>query len=107
MPIKDIDSKTLKTWLDKGEAILVDVREPSEHTTGVIPQALLIPLGNVSWHTVPAPQGKKLVMQCRSGARSQTAGHILLKENPDLEVYNLAGGILEWVASGNTVNAPC
>lgn len=103
MPIKDIDSKTLRNWLDKDEALVVDVREPSEHATGVIPQALLIPLGTVSRNTVPNPKGKKLVMQCRSGKRSLTAGEILLRQNPELEIYNLAGGILEWIASGNTI----
>ena len=103
MPMKNIDAATLKDWMAKGEAILVDVREPSEHATGVIPGALLVPLATVSGRTVPAPKGKKLVMQCRSGARSQTAGEILLKENPSLEVYNLGGGILEWAASGGAI----
>lgn len=103
MPIKNIDAATLKGWLAKDEAILVDVREPSEHATGVIPGALLVPLATVSGHTVPTPKGKKLVMQCRSGARSITAGEILLKENPELEIYNLGGGILEWAATGGAV----
>lgn len=103
MPMKNIDSRTLKAWLDNGEAVLVDVREPHEHATGVIPQAVLLPLAQVSGRAIANPEGKKLVMQCRSGARSWTAGEILLKEDPDLEIYNLAGGILEWAASGNTV----
>ncbi len=105
MPIKNIDSTILKQWLDKGEAVLVDVREPSEHATGIIPGAALVPLKTVSLNTIPAFKGKKLVMQCRSGGRSMTAGEMLLKENPGIEVYNLAGGILEWAASGNTVQA--
>ncbi|HEU5046321.1 MAG TPA: rhodanese-like domain-containing protein [Rickettsiales bacterium] len=103
MPIKNIDSQTLKGWMERGEAVLVDVREPSEHATGVIPGAFLLPLSNVSRRTVPAHTGKKLVMQCRSGMRSQTAGNILLADAPDQEIYNLAGGILEWVASGNPI----
>lgn len=103
MPIKNIDSKTLKIWLENNEAILVDVREPSEHSTGVIPGAVLLPLAYVSAQTIPDYIGKKLVMQCRSGKRSQAAGEILLAHNPDIEIYNLAGGILEWVATGNNI----
>lgn len=103
--MKNIDAATLKDWLARGEAILVDVREPTEHATGVIPGALLVPLATISGCTVPAPEGKKLVMQCRSGARSQTAGETLLRENPELEVYNLGGGILEWVASGGAIES--
>ncbi len=93
----------LKQWLEKDEAIVVDVREPSEHSTGVIPGAVLMPLATVSLRAIPNLRGRKLVLQCRSGARSQTAGETLLKEKPDLEVYNLAGGILEWAAAGNAV----
>jgi len=103
MPIKNIDSKTLKLWLEKGEAVLVDVREPFEHSTGTIPGATLLPLASVSKQTIPDFTGKKLVMQCRSGKRSQTAGEILLANNPDLEIYNLAGGILEWAATGGAI----
>lgn len=103
MPIKNIDSKTLKSWLDKDEAVLVDVREPSEHSTGVIPGAILLSLAHVSRQTIPDYTGKKLVLQCRSGHRSQTAGEIVLSYNPDDEIYNLAGGILEWMATGNQI----
>src|SRR6185369_2456049 len=103
MPVKNIDSSTLRKWLEQGDVIVVDVREPAEHATGVIPGAYLLPLGQVSSTKIPDPKGKKLVMQCRSGARSMTAGEILLSQNPALEVYNLAGGILEWAASGNEV----
>lgn len=103
MPIKNIDSQTLKGWMERGEAVLVDVREPAEHATGIIPGAFLLPLSSVSSRTVPAYEGKKLVMQCRSGKRSEMAGEILLSGAPDQEIYNLAGGILEWVASGNPI----
>ena len=39
---------------------------------------------------------KKLVLHCRSGKRSLTAGAKLLEENPNLEIYNLEGGIIAW-----------
>jgi hypothetical protein len=29
--LEEIDPTLLKAWMDKGEAVLVDVREPSEH----------------------------------------------------------------------------
>lgn len=103
MPIKNVDANTLKTWLKNNEAMLVDVREPAEHNAGVIPGAVLLPLAQVSIRAMPDFTGKKLVMQCRSGKRSQAAAEKLLAENPDLEIYNLTGGILEWVARGNEV----
>jgi rhodanese-related sulfurtransferase len=103
MPIKDIDAKTLKNWLENGEAVLVDVREPFEHATGIIPEAVLLPLTFVSTDSIPDPAGKKLVFQCRSGHRSQTACEMLVAQTPYLEVYNLTGGIQQWIAEGNPV----
>ena len=29
MPLKSVDVETLKKWVDSGEAIIVDVREPA------------------------------------------------------------------------------
>ena len=103
MPIKNVDAKTLKGWLENGEAVLVDVREPFEHATGVIPEAILLPLTFVSHESIPDSNGKKLVFQCHSGHRSQAACETVVAQNPSLEVYNLTGGIQEWVAEGNAI----
>jgi len=32
MTIRTVDAATLKRWMDSGEAVVVDVREPAEHT---------------------------------------------------------------------------
>jgi rhodanese-related sulfurtransferase len=103
MPVKNIDSATLKQWLSKEEAVIIDVREPSEYAAGAIPGAVLLPLRQVSAQALSNAGNKKIVMQCRSGVRSFTAGEIVLAQNPALDVYNLAGGILEWSASGGIV----
>ncbi|WP_019217019.1 rhodanese-like domain-containing protein [Legionella tunisiensis] len=44
MPIQTVDPATLKDWLDRGEAILIDVREPEEHQKENIPGAISLPL---------------------------------------------------------------
>lgn len=103
MQVKTIDVATLKAGLDKNEVLLIDVREEDEHVEARIPGNVLIPLGQVSLSALPDAGGRKLVMQCRSGGRSLRACEQLLQENPDLEVYNLEGGILAWVESGYPV----
>ncbi len=103
MPIKTIDVGTLKRWMDSGEAVVVDVREPAEHAAENIAGATLLPLGGVTKNALPETAGKKLVIHCRSGKRSTSACENLLAEDPNLEIYNLEGGISAWGAAGHSV----
>jgi rhodanese-related sulfurtransferase len=99
--ILEIDSHTAKMWLDKGEAILVDVREPGEYADARIANSTLIPLGTVSADKLPKLQaGQKLIVHCARGARSARAIEKLKSEQPELPLYNLAGGITDWIQLG-------
>ena len=98
--MKSIDAKTLKAWLDKKEAVLVDVRELDEHEKMYIPGATLIPLGTIQKEMLLDYGTKKLVIHCQKGMRGCTACEKLLLDDPSLEVYNLEGGISAWEAAG-------
>lgn len=101
--IKSISPATLKKWLEQQEAIVIDVREPSEHAAERIKGASLLPLAHVCKQKLPPLNAKKLVIHCRSGKRSQQACEKLLAEEPNLEIYNLEGGILAWDKAGYAV----
>ena len=103
MVIKTVDTETLKQWIDSGEAVIVDVREPAEHNAESIANSTLVPVGEISKSKLPAIREKKLVIHCRSGKRGITACEKLLAEDPNLEVYNLEGGISAWAGSGHAV----
>lgn len=103
MTIKTVDAATLKRWMDSGEAVVVDVREPAEHAAENISGATLLPLGGIRKSDLPNSDGKKLVIHCRSGKRGASACEKLLAEDRDLEVYNLEGGISAWSAAGQQV----
>lgn len=104
--LQSIDANTLKEWLDRGEAIVIDVREPKENAEASIPGAHLIPLGTIDRNMLPPLHNKKLVLHCGIGKRSQMACEKLLLENPSLNVYNLTGGIKAWQAAGFTTISP-
>lgn len=53
---------------------------------------------------MPEYKGKKLVVHYQSGTRSTKAAEKLLKENPELEIYNLEGGIAAWHEAGYEIN---
>lgn len=98
--MKTVDVKTLKTWMDKGEALLLDVREPAEHASEAIPGAVLLPIGQLRKDTLPSLIGKKLVVHCRKGGRGGRACEQVMQEMPGCEVYNLEGGITAWMEAG-------
>jgi rhodanese-related sulfurtransferase len=103
--IKTMDSATLKQCLGDKNVVLVDVREPDEYQEAHIQGATLIPLGSLSSEPMPEAAEKKLVLHCRSGKRSAYACEQLLAQSPELEVYNLEGGILAWIALGYPVES--
>ena len=100
MSVKNIDAKTLKKWLENNEAVVVDVREPAEHEAEKIRGSNLLPLANVCKKLLPFYENKKLVLHCRGGKRSLSACQKLINEDPNLEIYNLEGGISAWSAAG-------
>ena len=103
--MRTVDAKTLRKWLDNDEAVLVDVREPAEYHSENITGAKLIPLSTLNKGALPEHSGKKLVIHCRKGGRGGSACQKLQSEAPDMELYNLEGGIESWVAEGFTVNS--
>ncbi len=98
--MKSINAQTAKEWLTKNEAILIDVREPSEFNAIHIEGAHLIPVGKISNDQLPAIANKKIIVHCKLGMRGKTACEKLLEGNPDLDIYNMEGGIVAWENAG-------
>ena len=93
--IPQITVKEFKARRDAGDDIfLLDVREPYEYQIAQI-GGTLIPQNDVPNRLVEIPSDREIVVQCRSGARSQRIAE-LLKQSGYTQVVNLAGGILAW-----------
>ena len=74
---------------------MIDVREPFEYENGHIPGSKLIPLGELSSELHKLNQDSSILLICRSGNRSSQAANLLV-EKGFKQVYNLAGGIINW-----------
>lgn len=99
--IKSIDAITANEWLKNKEAILIDVREPSEYNAMHIQGAHLIPVGAIELNKLPPEiSNKKIIVHCKLGMRGETGCKKLLNENPNLDVYNIEGGIEKWKQCG-------
>jgi rhodanese-related sulfurtransferase len=101
MPIQLVDPASVKAWLERGDVILVDVREPQEYAAEHVAGATLVPLGTVCCATLPDYTGKKLVIMCKLGGRGGKACEKLAGElSSEAVVYNLDGGIEAWKQAG-------
>lgn len=96
-PVREVDAATARQWIDRGEAVLVDVRDPDEHAREHIRGSSLVPLSNFDTRAIPARAGK-IVVHCRGGRRSGEAAARLVAEGM-CEVYSLRGGIEGWKAA--------
>jgi adenylyltransferase/sulfurtransferase len=93
--IPQLGVKELKRRIDAGEDIFVlDVREPFEYQIANI-GGKLIPQNDVPQRLAEIDRDREIVVQCKSGGRSQRIAEFLL-QNGYTKVVNLAGGILAW-----------
>jgi rhodanese-related sulfurtransferase len=62
--LHDLDAATLKQWLEREEAVLVDVRTPSEHAAEHIPGSILVPLAHLDATKLPEIENQKVGTSC-------------------------------------------
>jgi adenylyltransferase/sulfurtransferase len=95
-----ISARQLKGMLDGDDDIfLVDVREPNEYEIVSIPGSVLIPKGEfLSGAALERlPQDRRIVLHCKSGARSAECLAIV-KDAGFADAVHVGGGVLAWVS---------
>jgi rhodanese-related sulfurtransferase len=97
-----INAQTAKSWLDQGDTLLVDVREPDEYAREHIPGARLQPLSSFNPADLSLGSATRLVVHCASGARSARAAERLQAAGIP-SVAHLAGGLPAWRDAGYDV----
>jgi sulfur-carrier protein adenylyltransferase/sulfurtransferase len=90
-----------------GEVVLLDIREPHEHAEVHLEGDILVPPVEVAELAADqrAPDtSRRLILYCRSGARSARAAHLLQEQFGYENVANVEGGILAWQEAGLPVD---
>lgn len=94
--MKEVTVQELKEMMDSGATFqLIDVREPHEFDICNL-GGELIPQGEIPGNVDKVSKDKKVVVHCRSGARSGNIVQWLEKNHGYTNLYNLKGGILAW-----------
>ena len=98
--IKEIEVTELAQLKENGETIrVIDIRQPAELNAGVIPGAEALPMHIIPLRINEFKRDEKLIMVCRSGARSAQACMFMQQQGYD-NVFNLRGGMMAWAGSG-------
>lgn len=86
--------------MNQDDYLILDVREPDEYAQAHIEGACLVTLNRLEEriYELEAYKAKPLVVVCQSGTRSPDACKTLIKHG-FTQVFNLAGGMLEWEES--------
>lgn len=98
-----------KAAVKAGTAVLVDVRESGEWTSGVAKHAALLPFSDLrgaraQWRPfLEKNQGKRVLLYCASGTRSAMAAKKLRGEG--LDALN-AGSLRDWDKAGWPICQP-
>lgn len=104
------DSVTLefaRAELEAGRAILIDVREPDEHATGVAKGAQLLPMRQLGARLaeIPSASDKPVLLICNTQNRS-SATLSALRERGYKNLRFVQGGMSEWNRRGWPVVKP-
>lgn len=90
--VPHLDAAATHAAVDAG-AVLIDVREPSETATGVIPGSIEVPLATLLADPARAGAGPVVVV-CQAGARALRAARVLRELGVEASV--LTGGMDAW-----------
>ena len=92
----DIEAKELAARLNNGTKVrLIDVREPHELEISRLPDADLIPLGELAARMYELDSAEEIVLFCKVGTRSARALEVLASAG-FRKMKNLKGGINAW-----------
>ena len=84
---------------EAGKALLVDIREPEEHATGVAPGARLLPMRQLSVRLAELPRDRSVLLICNTQNRSRSTFDAL-RERGWTNLRFVNGGMSEWNRRG-------
>ena len=97
-----IDIEEFKTWLNREDVQVLDVRNKTEYETAHIENAENFFVGILEDDLDKISRDKQVVIHCQSGDRAAIA-YSLLKKNGFENVKNFSGGMKEWLENNNPV----
>jgi hydroxyacylglutathione hydrolase len=96
-PVLSVEVETVESR--PPEAVVLDVREPSEYAHGHIPGALNMPQADLATRLEELPRDRPLMVVCQVGMRSLRSAQFL-KQMGFVQVASIKGGTAAWSKAG-------
>ncbi len=103
--ITNVSPAEVQAWLENGEVLLVDVRETSEYEAEYIAGAMLLPLSTLDAEFFPVLPGRRVVLHCAIGKRSEAAAKMLINAG-HTGISHMTGGLNAWKDQGLETELP-
>ncbi len=100
--VRDISVGEL--YEDRDRFVVVDIREPHEHADGIVPGAMLLPMGHLPRRLGELDPHREYALICRSGSRSLNMSVWLALQG--FRVHNVLNGMNAWMAAGYPLARP-
>lgn len=98
--MENVSAQEAHRLVEDEHAVIVDCREEYEWEEMRIEGARLVPLSEYEGDPSLVGKADKVIFQCATGQRSQTAAAIYEQEHPGSVALNLDGGITGWASRG-------
>ena len=100
-PYFRITSDEARELLEKGDAVVIDVRREDEWRAGHVKGAIHIPVDDLLNEIDRLPRDRKLLFICAQGIRSGLAAEMAAAMGfPEENLYNVEDGTPAWIEKG-------
>lgn len=97
-PFTRISVAQAKEMMDRGDSVVVDVRQPDEWVAGHVTGAIYIPVDEILSRIDELPTDKNLLFICAAGVRSCLACEMAAAMGrPPERLFNLEEGTTGWI----------
>ena len=99
--VPEVDATTLNKWISEiKDLVMIDVGSPGDFAEGHIPGSISLPYGaSFKAEIKNLSKEKTYILICPTGRRSATAARLMIEQGFE-KVYNLKGGITDWLRKG-------
>lgn len=99
IPTTNLTPEEAYDLISEQQVMVLDVRTPEEYKLTHIPEAILFPVSELESYLNELDLSNNILVYDNFGSRSKEAARILVANN-FIHVYNLEGGLQQWLAQG-------
>jgi rhodanese-related sulfurtransferase len=97
VPLPHVSLEQARAELEAGKVLMIDIREPQEHATGVAQGVVLLPMSQVAQRVseIPKQTDQPVLLICNTQNRSRAVTEAL-REQGFTNIRFVDGGMSEW-----------